>query len=211
MGIFMLEDTIAIPLLQQMESLILRGADAKKFDTQTEWKSLFGAGNLEKSMEVQFGLNYPGEVLERYEERCGGGIEQERALGLALAEKKMLLTESMFVGTQYPDFVRKIKNHAEQDFYLTCVLYLLSEKAEEQGRLYQKILRYDYKETKEVVFAAFVLQDNPKAWDVVKPLLAASWEMDEQQKRMEIMESMHGYCRCMQIRYKNAEQRTCIY
>ena len=172
MGIFMLEDTIAIPLLQQMEALILRGADAKKFDTQTEWKSLFGAGNLEKSMEVQFGLNYPGEVLERYEERCGGGIEQERALGLALAEKKMLLTESMFVGTQYPDFVRKIKNHAEQDFYLTCVLYLLSEKAEEQGRLYQKILRYDYKETKEVVFAAFVLQDNPKAWDFVKPLFS---------------------------------------
>lgn len=117
MGLFTLEDTIAIPLLQQMESLIVRGADEKKFDMQTGWKSLFGAGSLKNSMEEVFSLNYPGEVLERYEERCGGGIEQERALGLALAEKKMLLEESMFVGAQYPDFIRKIKNHAEQDFY----------------------------------------------------------------------------------------------
>ena len=162
MGLFTLEDTIAIPLLQQMESLIVRGADEKKFDTQTGWKSLFGAGNFESSMEEQYGLNYPGEVLERYEERCGGGIEQ--------AEKKMLLEESMFVGAQYPNFIRKIKNHTEQDFYLTCVLYLLSEKVEEQGKFYQKILQHDYKETKEAVFTAFVLQEHPKAWDFVKPL-----------------------------------------
>lgn len=172
MGLFTLEDTIAIPLLQQMESLIVRGVDEKKFDTQTGWKSLFGAGNLEISMEEQYGLNYPGEVLERYEERCGGGIEQERALGLALAEKKMLLEESMFVGAQYPDFIRKIRNHAEQDFYLTCILYLLSERAEQQGELYQKILLYEYKETREAVFAAFVLQEHPKTWDFVKPLFS---------------------------------------
>lgn len=170
MGLFTLEGTIAIPLLQQMESLIVRGADEKKFDTQTGWKSLFGAGDFESSMEEQYGLNYPGEVLERYEERCGGGIEQERALGLALAENKMLLEESMFVGAQYPNFIRKIKNHTEQDFYLTCVMYLLSEKVEEQGKFYQKILQHDYKETKEAVFAAFVLQEHPKAWDFVKPL-----------------------------------------
>lgn len=124
-----------------MESLIVRGADEKKFDTQTGWKSLFGAGDFESSMEEQYGLNYPGEVLERYEERYGGGIEQERALGLALAENKMLLEESMFVGAQYPNFIRKIKNHTEQDFYLTCVMYLLSEKVEEQGKFYQKILQ----------------------------------------------------------------------
>lgn len=172
MGLFTLEDTIAIPLLQQMESLIVRGADEKKFDMQTGWKSLFGAGSLKNSMEEVFSLNYPGEVLERYEERCGGGIEQERALGLALAEKKMLLEESMFVGAQYPDFIWKIKNHAEQDFYLTCILYLLSEKAEEQGKLYQKILLHDYKETREAVFAAFVLQEHPKTWDFVKPLFS---------------------------------------
>lgn len=172
MGLFTLEDMIEIPLLQQMESLIVRGADEKKFYTQAWWKSLFGAGNVESSMEEQYGLNYPGEVLERYEERCGGGIKQERALGLALAEKKSLLEEAMFIGSQYPDFIRKIKNHAEQDFYLACVLYLLSEKAEEQEKWYQKILLHDYKETKEAVFAAFVLQEHPKAWDFVKPLFS---------------------------------------
>ena len=172
MGLFTLEDTIAILLLQQMDSLIVRGADEKKFYTQAWWKSLFGAGNVESSMEEQYGLNYPGEVLERYEERCGGGIEQERALGLALAEKKVLLEEAMFIGAQYPDFIRKIKNHAEQDFYLTCILYLLSEKAEEQEKWYQKIMLHEYKETKEAVFAAFVLQEHPKAWDFVKPLFS---------------------------------------
>ena len=81
MGLFTLEDTIAIPLLQQMESLIVRGADEKKFYTQAWWKSLFGAGNVESSMEEQYGLNYPGEVLERYEERCGGGIGPGREKG----------------------------------------------------------------------------------------------------------------------------------
>ena len=91
---------------------------------------------------------------------------------MALAEKKALLEEAMFIRTQYPDFIRKIRKHAEQDFYLACILYLLSEKAEEQESWYQKIMLHEYKETKEAVFAAFVLQEHPKAWDFVKPLFS---------------------------------------
>lgn len=69
MGLFTLEDTIAILLLQQMDSLIVRGADEKKFYTQAWWKSLFGAGNVESSMEEQYGLNYPEN-----KKSCGTGF-----------------------------------------------------------------------------------------------------------------------------------------
>jgi len=72
-----------------MESLIVRGADEKKFYT----------GMVEKSIRSR-------ELREFY----------GRAIRVELSGK----------------------NHVEQDFYLACILYLFSKKAEEQERWYQK-------------------------------------------------------------------------
>ena len=49
-------------------------------------------------MEEAYGLRYPGEVLERLDERETVAERQLRALGLALAEMKGFQNDGMFIG-----------------------------------------------------------------------------------------------------------------
>ena len=51
-------------------------------------------------MEKTYQLRYPGEVLERYKDRCGDNMENMRALAIALAEGREFLEADMFVGNQ---------------------------------------------------------------------------------------------------------------
>lgn len=175
-------DRIEVPLLKYMKALIIHGADEKKVSTKKQCKSFFKAGNLAVETDVQYDFKYPGEVLERYEEHCGGGIEQVRALGLALAETKMLLEDAMFVGTQYSDFLRMIRRQAKKDFYLLCILYLLTENMDEEEKLYHQIVEHQYEESGEALFAVFTLQDRPHAWFFSKKLLARFLGMERTMK-----------------------------
>lgn len=108
---------------------------------------------MELASLEQYGLNYPGEVLERYEERCGGGERQMRAIMLALAEGKNLLEGFMFVGRQLEQFLQKVRQRAEEDFYLSCALVLFSDKEAEKERLRSRIYRYSFRDTAEAIFA----------------------------------------------------------
>lgn len=93
-------------LLDQMKDLVRRTANENIYGRLSEWNCLLKENEVKSRMEEQYNLKYPGEVLERYEERCGGGKSQTMALALALAETKPVLDQAMFVGTQFKDFIR---------------------------------------------------------------------------------------------------------
>ena len=165
-----LEQYVNISLLLQMLLLISSLSGEKKQFMEKQRNSLFGHGLPSNSMQEQYGLSYPGEVLERYEERCGGGERQMRAIMLALAEGKSLLEDSMFVGGQLEQFLRKVRLSADGDFYLSCALFLFSDKDEEKERLRLKLYRYPFHETPEAVLAIYTLQNEAGIWEFAKNL-----------------------------------------
>lgn len=155
-------------LLNQMKDLIIRTTDEGAYDKLLGWNCLFGAEASVRNMEEQYNLKYPGEVLERYEERCGGGRSQTLALALALAETKPLLGQTMFVGTQYKDFMRKVRELSKDDFCMYCILLLLTERAEEEKQLFDGIRSHVCTGIEELIFAVYVLQNTKDAWEAVK-------------------------------------------
>ncbi len=154
-----LEQYVDISLLLQVKHLLFILSSEDKQFTEKQKNSLFGQCVPVSSMGEQYGLNYPGEVLERYEERCGGGERQMRAIMLALAEGKNLLEGSMFVGRQLEQYLRKVRQRAEEDFYLSCALFLFSDKEAEKERLRSRIYQYSFRETAEAIFAIYTLRD----------------------------------------------------
>lgn len=165
-----LEQYVDISLLLQMKLLIFSLSDENKQFMEKQRNSLFGQNFPSISMQEQYGLSYPGEVLERYEERCGVGKRQMRAIMLALADGKSLLEDSMFVGRQLEQFLRKVRLIADEDFYLSCALFLFSDKEEEKERLRSTLYCYPFRETQEAILAIYALQNEPGVWEFAKEL-----------------------------------------
>lgn len=89
-------------LYRQMVSMIYQlssNADKEAFLKQERENSLF-YGICERSMEEEYNLHYPGEVLERMKERRTMTKPVYRALGLALAGTSCIQETCMFNGTQ---------------------------------------------------------------------------------------------------------------
>ena len=79
---------------------------------------------------AQHELRYIGEITERFEERIGSRPEIFRALALALGFALPFLTDSMFVGTQREDFIRRLDKEAGNDLYLQGARYLLIHRSD---------------------------------------------------------------------------------
>lgn len=75
-------------LLDQMKDLIRKTADKNSFSRLSEWNCLLKEKEVKSRIEEPYNLKYPGEVLKRYEERCGGGKSQTLALVLARWRKQ---------------------------------------------------------------------------------------------------------------------------
>ena len=93
-------------LYRQMVSMIYQlssNADKEAFLKQERENSLF-YGICERSMEEEYNLHYPGEVLERMKERRIMTKPVYRALGLALAVTPSIQEPCMFNGTQKSGF-----------------------------------------------------------------------------------------------------------
>ena len=72
----------------------------------------------------KYQFKYLGELLERYEEKIGTNIEDIRAITLALAYSKELITQQMIIGNQEINFIKNIEKMAKNDIYLKAALYL---------------------------------------------------------------------------------------
>ena len=110
------ENVFDVELYCQMADLIYRLSehqDKKYLYNELENRALF-LKNPEQEMEEAYGIRYPGEVLERLDEKAAVTERQLRALGLALQETKALQNDGMFIGKQKPSFWKQMKRTMKQ-------------------------------------------------------------------------------------------------
>lgn len=179
-----------IRLYRQMKALVyLTCSKEDKYGLNRENKEyeLF-TGEAEKTMEEEYGLHYPGEVLERLGEHREITVRQIRALGLALARTKNLHEDNMFIGNQLTVFLNKMKAQAEGDVFLLGICYLINEKTKKQS--YEAFVHYPYGELAEILFALSVLPKDDSLWETVKGKLNAKLGKE---RNLSVYENMQVY------------------
>ena len=96
-------------------------------------------------------LRYPGEVLERFEEKLGNDVRVLRALALALGNTCAIQSDNMFVGNQRGAFLQKLRRSAGEDVYLQGALYLLETDAARRHDLLDELAAKVYVRTEEAL------------------------------------------------------------
>lgn len=165
------KEILDFPLYYQMRDLVIRSMESTSGGDRK--RSFLGEKQPERTMEDQYGLRYPGEVLERYQERCGEGPTIMRAIALALADTEEILEQRMFIGSQKEAFLSKLRAFAGNDIYLSGALYTLSEKESERNRLREILLDYPFCSTQEVLYVLSVLYGEHSAWEKLYPSLVS--------------------------------------
>ena len=162
------EDVFDVELFCQMVDLICRLSEhAQKERLYGELEnSLLLFKTPEQGMEEAYGLRYPGEVLERLDERETVTEKQLRALGLALAETKEFQNDGMFIGKQEPSFWKRMKRTLKKnDLYWLGIQYMMEGR---QRELYEKLLDFPVQTMEELIFILSLLPDEHTVWESVK-------------------------------------------
>lgn len=182
-----------IRLYSQMCSLIYRVS--KKEEKNMLWEKIEAyalfPGNCEERIEDVYGLKYPGEVLERLEEKTEVTMRQIRALGLALGITTSLWEENMFVGTQLVSFLSKLKGKGvpeQKDPYILGIRYLVEEKRKKE--LYKSFISYPFERIEEILFAISILPEDDRLWEKVKKQLNICLG---EQRRISVYENSEVY------------------
>ena len=97
-----------------------------------------------------YNLRYPGEVLERFEEKLGKDVRIIRALALALGKTRALQSDNMFVGNQRGSFLQMIRRTSNGDAYLQGALYLLETDMPRRHALLDKLAATEYAKTEDL-------------------------------------------------------------
>lgn len=132
----------------------------------------FDSGETFETIGVQYGFQYPGELLERYAEVIGPDIKYVRAMALATVQLKKHLSDEMFVGTQFQDFINNITKIRVGDLYLLAVMFLLSDNYDEKEKIKEEILSLNPK-TEEAIFLLWIFSsvNSETAWSTLKNVL----------------------------------------
>lgn len=163
------EQVFDVELYCQMVDLIFRLSEypqKESFYNKLETSALFFRKPVQE-MEEEYGLRYPGEVLERLDEKRTVTERQLRSLGLALAVTKVLQNDRMFIGSQKPSFWKRMKRTLKKtDLYWMGIQYLTEDNG--QRELYEKLLDYPVKSVEEQFFILRVLPDDLAVWESLK-------------------------------------------
>lgn len=164
-----LEQWFDVPLFGQMYGMIYQLS--QKDDKYSIWKQHEKYALLpckcQESMEDVYDFRYPGEVLERLNEKKEVTKKQIRSLGLALGMTLLMQEENMFVGTQKASFFKHLKECSqENDPYILGICYLFGEKG--KAEWYSRILSYPFKEIEEILFILSILPEDENVWEQVK-------------------------------------------
>ena len=116
-------------------------------------------------------LRYPGEVLERFEEKLGTDIRILRALALALGYTRQCQADTMFVGNQRNDFIQKLRRTAGTDVYLQGALYLLETDAPQRRARLDELAAREYARTEEALFVLSLFDDPEAGYQAMRPQL----------------------------------------
>jgi len=131
------------------------------------WYAQSDSGNIQE----RYGFRYFGELLERFEDKAGSDKKNIRAIALAMAYAKDLLTDDMFVGNQKHNFISKITQLSPDDIYLKGALYLLKKDESGAGGLLDELTQTNYARTEELIFAMSLYDDFEQAFLTFKPQL----------------------------------------
>lgn len=148
------EDIINLQLLWQMKEMITGLINKQRCEERI---SLFGENKPQLTMEEMYGFRYPGEVLERYREKCGDTQKNLRALAIALSEMKDVLEDNMFIGNQKTIFINQVRSQADEDIYLRGALYLLTNRKAEKKALEERLKQYAPSSTHEFIYLQSLL------------------------------------------------------
>lgn len=118
-----------------------------------------------------YNLRYPGEVLERFEEKLGADMRILRALALALGYTRRCQADTMFVGNQRNDFLQKLRRTAGTDVYLQGALYLLESDAPQRRARLEELAAREYARTEEVLFVLSLFDDTEAGYQTMRPQL----------------------------------------
>ena len=125
----------------------------------------------------QYGLRYPGEVLERFEEKLGNNLRTFRALALALGYTRSIQSENMFVGSQYRNFIQQLRNRAQKDVYLSGALYLLETDSLRRRSMLDELAASVYARTEEALFVLSLFDDREKGYHALHEQLVRLFQM----------------------------------
>lgn len=117
-------------------------------------------------------LRYPGEVLERFEEKLGNDVRVLRALALALGNTCAIQSDNMFVGNQRGAFLQKLRRSAGEDVYLQGALYLLETDAAQRHALLEKLAERECTRTEEALFILSLFDDRERGYEVMHTQLS---------------------------------------
>ena len=106
-----------------------------------------------------YNLRYPGEVLERFEEKLGKDVRIIRALALALGKTRALQLDNMFVGNQRGSFLQMIRRTSNGDVYLQGALYLLETDMPRRHALLDELAATEYAKTEDALFVLSLFDD----------------------------------------------------
>lgn len=118
-----------------------------------------------------FNLRYPGEVLERFEEKLGADMRVLRALALALGYTRRCQADTMFVGNQRNNFIQKLRKTAGTDVYLQGALCLLETDALQRRAQLDKLAATEYVRTEEALFVLSLFDDPEAGYQAMRPQL----------------------------------------
>ena len=118
-----------------------------------------------------YSLRYPGEVLERFEEKLGTDMRILRALALALGCTRQCQADTMFVGNQRNDFIQKLRRTAGTDVYLQGALYLLETDAPQRRARLDELAAREYARTEEALFVLSLFDDPETGYQAMRPQL----------------------------------------
>lgn len=174
---------INIPLFNDICAFIEKttAADTTVVIRELRENHLWYSQSMNEGIQELYGFRYLGELLERFEERASSDIRDIRAIALAMAYTKDLLTVDMFVGNQKNVFIRKVKALASGDIYLTGALYLLDKDTIGGQALLDALSQAKHQRTEELIFVMSLYDDFAQAFGTYKPqlldLLGASRSM----------------------------------
>lgn len=178
-------------LYRQMSDLIFRTSTKRdKYALKkTNMDYELFEGEPGQSAEDAYGLNYPGEILERLGEHREITKKQVRSLGLALARSRNLQDDNMFIDDQLPAFMKKMQGMlGKNDLFFLGIRYLMEEKAGKDA--YEKLISYPFQELSEILFALSVLPKDDGIWMAVKGKLN---ERLGKERKISVYENSKAY------------------
>lgn len=153
---------IDLTLYHAFAELVVQTAqdgEARILYRQLEARQIWQEDQNVSSYFEAYSLRYPGEVLERFEEKLGTDIRILRALALALGYTRRCQADTMFVGNQRNDFIQKLRRTTGTDVYLQGALYLLETDALRRRTRLDELAAREYARTEEALFVLSLFDD----------------------------------------------------